>query len=269
MGAKRLYTPRLNAGGNFCGHDPRQPHLTLPFALPTNLPAVLAHASARFAARHYRRPRYWFPSLNLVNGSTRQQRSERREAIGLVMGVILAYTELSSLRFGIPTVNGFIVPDLKWLASKAGINLTRTKRAIADLTHSGLLSAQQPRTMNDLGQYRGHPVVRGVNTALFAILGLAKQLERARKAAAKRIRHLARQVTARAPVPASVLKLKLFLDGAGSNQRPAQPLPYRRGREPPDKERRRAQAGLLSELSQVHPDWTYEQVIAELRRRSP
>ena len=83
------------------------------------------------------------------------------------------------------------------------------------------------------------------------------------------IKHLARQVTARAPVPASVLKLKLFLDGTGSDQRPKQPLSYRRGREPPDTERRRAQARLLSELSQAHPDWTYEQIIAELRRRSP
>ena len=48
------------------------------------------------------------PSLNAANGSPRQQRSERREACLDLLGALVHYLDLATLRVGIPQADGSI-----------------------------------------------------------------------------------------------------------------------------------------------------------------
>lgn len=132
MTNERPYVPRCNPGGNFCRHTHHQPRLTIPTPFPANFPAVIVKLTERFPA-YYHQPRRQIPSLDLANGSQRQQRSERREACVLLFGSILLNLELSSLRCGIPTLEGFVPLSLKVLAKRAGLSYSRAERAMKDL----------------------------------------------------------------------------------------------------------------------------------------
>lgn len=68
------------------------------------LPAVL-HALSDALGDYVFNPMV-LPSLNIANGSARQQRSERRVACVRLMRSALAYLDLVSLRVGIPVAGG-------------------------------------------------------------------------------------------------------------------------------------------------------------------
>lgn len=182
----RAYTPRANRGGNFCGHQPDAPRLAL--VKPTtgkNRPKILTELQAR-VRQYYRAPRY-IPSLNSANGSKRQQRSERREACLLLLSAILEYTDLASLRCGVPTSSGFISLTLDYLVQYTGLHMRRAERAMADLKRANILTVSQPRQLLDDGSWRGLPAVKAVNPLLFAMFGFAERLNHERERATKRL----------------------------------------------------------------------------------
>ncbi len=142
----RAYVPRANLGGNFCGHDPLSPRLTLASPAKTGMggiPRVLTLCSERLKD-YYDSPRKVIPSLDLANGSKCQQRSERREACILLMTALLKHTDLASLRVGIPTRDGFLGLTVDYIARQTGMTLKRVERALTDLKASGLVTLPKP-----------------------------------------------------------------------------------------------------------------------------
>ncbi|WP_131679688.1 hypothetical protein [Metapseudomonas furukawaii] len=183
---KRPYVPRTNSGGNFCGHNPDAPRLQL--AKPTTLknrPRILQRLQE--AVRQYYRSPSRLPSLNAANRSQRQQRSERREACILALTSILEFTDLTSLRCGIPTAAGFQSLTLEYLAAFTGMGLRRMERAVADLKRSNILTVAQPRQLQEDGTYRGLAAVKAVNNLLFGAFGLLKWLKHERQRASERL----------------------------------------------------------------------------------
>ncbi|EMA4529852.1 hypothetical protein U3C01_006797 [Pseudomonas aeruginosa] len=178
--------PRVNNGGNYCGHQPDAPRLELvkPSTLK-NRPKILQRLQEE--VRQYYRSPSRLPSLNAANGSKRQQRSERREACILVMGVILEYTDLASLRCGVPGPSGFQSLTFDYLAEFTGMGLRRIERAVADLKFSNILTVSQPRQLQDDGSYRGLAAVKAVNSLLFGAFGLLKWLKHERQRASERL----------------------------------------------------------------------------------
>ena len=184
--AKRAYIPRTNPGGNFCGHQPDAPRLEL--VRPTTAkarPGILRELQGR-VRQYYSAPRY-IPSLNAANGSKRQQRSERREACLLLLNAILEFTDLASLRCGVPTSAGFISLTLDYLVQYTGLNIRRAERAMADLKRANLLTVSQPRQLQDDGSWRGLAAVKAVNALLFTAFGLYERLRHERDRATKRL----------------------------------------------------------------------------------
>jgi len=265
MITQRPYMARINPGGNFCGHVWKQPCLKIPTAFPMNLPAVIVKMTERFPT-YYQKPRQTLPSLNGANGSQRQQRSERREACVLLFGSILLNLELSSMRCGIPTVDGFVPLSLKVLAKRAGLSYSRAERAMKDLKRAGLIAITQIAQMDDLGHFKGLPAIKKVNDIVFRLFGLGEMLKRAKKAAYKRLQ----QKAGNDQNPLSMterLRVRLFISGiihADENQKVGKhtlshPLP---SHGPPGK----TQADVLIQLIQEHPDWSNRQVIDEAKR---
>ncbi len=183
---KRPYTPRINAGGNFCGHKPDAPRLALvkPSTLK-NRPKILQRLQEE--VRQYYRSPSRLPSLNAANRSKRQQRSERREACVLALNAILEFTDLTSLRCGVPTSSGFQSLTLDFLAGYTGMGERRMERAIADLKFGNILTVAQPRQLQEDGSYRGLAAVKALNSLLFGAFGLLKWLKHERKRASERL----------------------------------------------------------------------------------
>ena len=175
----RPYAPRENLGGNFCGHDPQNPRLTLEKPAKTGkggIPFVLTRLMARLKS-YYDNPRQIIPSLNLANGSERQQRSERREACLLLLMALLKYTDLASLRVGIPTQDGFLSLTVDYIGKQTGMAPKRVERALADLKAAGLVTIVQPRKRLPDGSWKGLAAVKAVSRHLFALFGLGGYAE--------------------------------------------------------------------------------------------
>ncbi|SIT20630.1 hypothetical protein SAMN05421686_1221, partial [Thalassolituus maritimus] len=119
----------FNFGGNLCGHDKQVPDFRLVRPIKTGvagIPLVLIMAVQRLTG-YYDRPTL-LPSLNRVNDSDRQQRSERREACIVTLASALKYTDLSSIRVGVLGIsprkrtNAFVTPATPGLQEGVTLN---------------------------------------------------------------------------------------------------------------------------------------------------
>ena len=185
-----VYIPRINQGGNFCGHVPARPQFGLKEPIKTGfkgIPRVLSLCAERLSG-YYNRPRSVLPSLDLANKSTRQQRSERRESCIVLLKALLKHTDLTSLRVGIPTKDGFVNLTVKYIAASTGMKLKRVGRALKDLKAAGLITVAQQRELKADGSWCGLAAVKAISKHLFGCFGLAVMLEKERKKASKRLK---------------------------------------------------------------------------------
>ncbi len=186
----------VTVAGNRCGHDPAAPRWFAPPPQHAARPKILLQLQERVRA-YFDDPKV-LPSLNAANGSPRQQRSERREACLDLLGALVHYLDLATLRVGIPQADGSTQGlSLAFLAEKAGLGRRRAERACRDLRRAGLVTVY-PRTQSTGDDhYRGLPAIRGVPVALFQVFGLSKWLQHERdKAVKRRRRDRRRQETA-------------------------------------------------------------------------
>lgn len=200
MISKSISTTRVNNGGNYCGHNPLLPQLSLAIPMKAadpvtgkgGLPKVLRLLSERLES-YFDNPKL-IPSLNSANGSCRKQRSERREACVRVLNGILKFTDLVTLRVGVPETDGFKFLPLRVLEKHIGLETRRIVRALRDLRHAGLISSTQPREMDEDGNYKGLAAIRCVSKNLFAMFGLDQMLAKQRELASKRFRKKLRKL---------------------------------------------------------------------------
>lgn len=247
------YVPRENEGGNYCGHDPESPQLSLAIAAPENAPKILSQLRERLP-EFFDRPTI-IPSLNFANGSTRQQRSERRESCIRVISVLLKFTDLASLRVGVPTADGFMGLTFPLLAKHCGMGIKRLERAVADLKKAGLLTVAPVAEKHEDGTYSSVAAVKAVSQHLWGVFGLLEKLNSERAKAAKRVKKFARKnsnITQRA-------KSRGALVLAGIRAR----IPFGE-RQSADPEQRRRVALRELELRQQHPDWP----VADIQRQA-
>lgn len=267
--AAHPYVHRVNPGGNFCGHQPENPRIALTEPVKQGfggIPGVLLEAMRR-CVDYYTSP-WKIPSLNLANGSSRQQRSERREACLSVLWAILKFTDLVTLKVGVPTPDGgFVNLTVGYLARQTGLPQRRVERALADLQRAGLVGVHARCEQRPDGSYKGLAAIKNVSKLLFAIFGLQFRLGFERKRAAKRLKKKQRQhAKASSTRTASArrnLTARAALDGAGSALR-RQGGQYTGGNQErcngtpsaEDVEKRRQAQLLAVEYKQANPTWT-------------
>ena len=185
-------TTPLALTGNRCFHDPANPCLSPIQPIRTGLgglPRILSLAAER--AKEW----FYFPDKcpPLQSSSERQTRSERREAIQVVLEALMSRLDLASLCVGTPTpANGFIDLDMKTIVKITGIGQRRCERAIAHLKHAGFITVKQPRLKNEEGKYIGLRAVRVITKDFFDWLGLGPMLEKERARASAALKRKAR-----------------------------------------------------------------------------
>jgi hypothetical protein len=127
------------------------------------------------------------PTLNAANGSTRQQRSERREGCCAILGAILHYTDLVTLRVGIPQPDGAMAGlTMPVLAELSGLGGRRADRAIHDLKAAGIITVHQICKKLEDASYKGYAAIRTVSAKLFEAMGLGRWLAHERRKAKER-----------------------------------------------------------------------------------
>jgi hypothetical protein len=172
--------------GNRCGHDPTRPRWFSPPEKHANRPGVLRKLSERIR-EYYVSPQKILPGLNAVNESDRQQRSERREACIALLGCILHYTELVTLRVGIPQPDGsFQGLTMEFLAEVSGLGERRAERAVHDLKAAGIITVHPIAQRIEDCTYKGIAAIRTVSRHLFTVFGLGRWLEHERRKAKER-----------------------------------------------------------------------------------
>lgn len=255
----------IYTSGNRCGHRTDAPVLAIPCPFPERGPLVLRRAQERLR-KYYNAPANFIPMLNAVNGSERQQRSERREGCIRIFSAILQRTELTTMRVGTPRPEGFDPLTMAKLAEMAGLSMSRATRATLDLKHAGLIRVYELCEQDDLGRYRGHPAIRWVNPNAFALFGLRDMLDHEREKAAKRLRKLAHAADS---TLSQMTQVNLLLAGQRGRRRARPRRDYgapQNGRELAERKR---ELQLQAELLAAHPDWPPDDIrqrAAELAR---
>lgn len=224
--------------GNRCGHVPsvlRYHLLQLPQEANKARPALIAKAIAR--ARHYflnprdpdwdalsqseRRHRLT-RQIAAVGPKTchgqalearalkwRQQRSERREALILVLSLLLSYTDIATLTVAVPRGPDWLGLSLPWIAAHTGLSPSRAKRAIATLARASLLTNTGRGRQFDRRRRcwvgTGWGPIRRLSFRLIRALGLDVAWQQAQRKARKQARSAAPPSTPKptpAPMPA-------------------------------------------------------------------
>ncbi len=172
--------------GNGCGHDPENPRFFKPPEKHSARPGVLRQLALKIR-EYYADPRKTIPSLDLANGSDRQQRSERREACLALLGCIIHYTDLVTLRVGIPQADGSMAGlTMPFLAEHSGLSERRAERAIRDLKAAGIVTVHEICAKLEDATYKGFAAIRTVTAKLFSIFGLGRWLLHERRRAKER-----------------------------------------------------------------------------------
>jgi hypothetical protein len=174
--------------GNRCGHDPEAPRWFAPPEEHKPRPGILRKLGEKIRG-YYDEPAKTLPSLNLANGKDSQQRSERREGCLGVLGCLIHYLDLLTLRVGIPKEDGsFGGIGMERIAELSGMGLRRVERATHDLVAAGIVIVHPIAKEERPGEFTGLPAIRTISTSLFAAFGLSFWLKHERDKASKRRR---------------------------------------------------------------------------------
>lgn len=200
------------------------------------------------------------PSLNIANGSTRQQRSCRREACIQILSVFLKFTDLASLRVGFPTADGFVNMTMDYLVAETGLSLRRAERAVRDLKAAQLISVVQPRERKENGEYRGLPAVRCISRDLFGVFDLLPMLKYEQKKAVKRLELKIEKWKRKGKKTSLAVasKFRLLIGGALNNGKKTKKTVLNKAKSqgpPLMAENERQLIDLLIEFKQKNPDW--------------
>ena len=172
--------------GNRCGHDPHTPRGFKPPETHRPRPKLLIMLG-RAIQDYYDHPEKVLPSLNAANQSERKQRSERREACLLLLGVAIHYTDLVSLKVGVPKNDGSIGGlTIARLAALTQLGMRRTERAMHDLKKAGILRVAKVCHKKSDQEYRGEAAIKSLCPHLFAVFGLDRWLGHERRRAEER-----------------------------------------------------------------------------------
>lgn len=177
----------LDRHGNWCGHNPSLPRFFKQPEVHKSRPKILSWAGEAWR-RFYTLPGSYFNEVRIVRPSKRRQRSEAREALSSISQVLLHYTELASLRVGVPhETEGFRSLTVEFLAKKAGIGLKRAQRALDILKRAGYIKLIERFDIKD-ERFIGLAAVKSLTLSFFKASGINLQtLSAQRRLARKRL----------------------------------------------------------------------------------
>jgi len=285
---------------NSFGHDRRNPRLELVRKIPEHMPPFIYKAMAA-VDRIFHHPKEF---RELTKSIDRRRRTERLEAIVLLLKAEILRTDLAALVIGQGAGDGEHVGGIsvRQLAEWCGLRAPckprhpgrerkrehlspRTERAFGDLMRAGWqlgkrdsagrlcpyqFREQEVDPVTGESRWRGHPAIRRWNPLFFHRLGLKVELELAQaKARAKRSTARADARAAAAAAAAAEISAELRIPKIRDAPRGGPPLELGRPAAPPatseETARRLVELQLRARLA--HPEWSADAIRAEARRQ--
>jgi hypothetical protein len=215
----------VQPSGNRCGHDPKAPRWFVPPEEHKPRPGILRKLGEKIQS-YYDGPAKTLPSLNLANGKDSQQRSERREGCLGVLGCLIHYLDLLTLRVGIPKEDGsFGGIGMERIAKLSGMGLRRVERATHDLVVAGIVTVHPIAKEEQPGEFTGLPAIRTISASLFAAFGLSFWLKHERDKASKRRREEKRSEEATGRIDLLLAGARAKLAKPSAPRPPSKPVP--------------------------------------------
>ena len=205
---KREYKPRLNGGGNYCGHDPEKPRF-ISVINPYRQDKEQWTPDSRDSFGHKRKSSIFYKASDALQllyyapktlkalgyhlmseerAKERKRRSERRESIISVLTAFIHHMEMASVnweggfvRVGRPSVDNFTYFDLKFWVKKTGLSLSQIKRALFDLEAAGYIGRKRMWVERERGQFKALVSQTVIYLELFSELNLIDELKEASK----------------------------------------------------------------------------------------
>lgn|GEM_PF-6097694 len=170
------------SSGNRCGHQVGSPSFYEP---PGRRPVILTQFID--ALEHFYDAPEAIRALDAANGSTRQMRSEAREAVINVLQLLASHLDLTSMQVirGPQDRQGL---DTEWMAKRLGMSEIRVYRAVRYLKLAGMLTVTRWVERKPTGEFRARAAIRVIHPLCFAVLGMARDLHKARRRAADQAR---------------------------------------------------------------------------------
>ena len=173
-------TPTSCKSGNRCGHDPKNPRLDIENPPPANYPKILVQLarSDEIGKRIYQ----YFAAYT-KNMFGRQMRSERREAVTIVVEAMCKRMDLASIQVGVPTPDGFYNYPFERIRAETGLGKSRFQRAIKDIKRCTGFNVKQLYKKDANGSHKGIAAVKKMSMRFFDAIGLGSQMRREQKRA--------------------------------------------------------------------------------------
>jgi len=99
-------------------------------------------------------------------------RSERREAVTVVVEVMCKHMDLATMQVGVPTPNGFYNYSFEKIRAETDLGISRFQRAIKDIKKCTGFDVNQLYKQDADGSYKGMAAVKKMSMHLFKVIGL-------------------------------------------------------------------------------------------------
>ncbi len=137
----------------------------------------------------------------------------------LVLCALTHYTDLVTLRVGIPQTDGSMKGiTMDYIAEMCDIGLRRTERAIADLVKAGIVTVHPITEKIAEGVYKGSAAIRTVSQSIFALFGLGGRLRHERDKATARRRKQERKASAKGQAKFDLMMNAAALKGPAKDE---------------------------------------------------
>jgi len=114
-------------------------------------------------------------------------RSERREAVTVVVEVMCKHMDLATMQVGVPTPNGFYNYSFEKIRAETDLGKSRFQRAIKDIKKCTGFDVNQLYKQDADGSYKGMAAVKKMSMHLFKAIGLGSQMRREQQKAKVRM----------------------------------------------------------------------------------
>lgn len=130
--------------------------------------------------RSYWEPYEFLVHLLLLNPTYRKKNSQRREAITLVLMLLVYYTDIDSMEIKIPQKGraGWIGLSMEKIAKMSGLTIGRVKNAFTDLKQAGYLVVGKRINISKLkeeGKFRSVNSYKKLTDLFWSHLGIRKE----------------------------------------------------------------------------------------------
>lgn len=187
---KRKFIPRINAGGNYCGHDPCAP------AFREVINRCAEQASHPLIRSAIKKLGQYYNNTSILgklgeirsngdrrkrrkDGNPRKVRSERCDINIMVMAYCLSKINLIKLQVGVIPYHNFeelFSPTEQEIADAIGQNVERVRRALAHWKHAGYLSITQRRRKNEeSGNWESKSPIICIKDTVFILIGIPRK----------------------------------------------------------------------------------------------